>query len=634
MNVLFYIEPHPIRNSFTEFYDVGDMFFPILRRFCKAGYINLAIYSNDHVLDRIAKKYSDASSYIKRPTLSEAEFMKGRFQQWGDTAIEEWVDLVNGQGAVTAHYSDTLERLHHSLDIDLIFIWSENGAVRNIGKKFGIPVVYGELGPTRAPFLSTMYFDTSGTNGNASFRHKANALLRKKDQPHPSCRSWLIWSDRAAWSDQASGVNSTSNKSIIDIAATYDPILQELLPTSPYVYIPLQLADDLNTLQHSNFKSPEAFLKQILPAVADAGYAAVIKGHPGAKNRPYNLRKELEALMYAEGSGLDIRVIDNSAPQAASLYTLGNASFTASINSSVSFESMLLGVPALALGAAAYDAAGWMQQEIKLTPASLRKEYVAQLDALTGVHMERIFTPSDVVKDTDYLLDVFLGATASAKGGISTASLAKDIDFTNYILIAGSLEPGFEPKYVIETPLDARRLPRDTEVTIQADRVSFASPGTPWEIYTLNRTDNFIGYIDRYSTEKNQQLLGGWALEKNSLVPPVLMIIMSGNKINSTLHMNQPRPDVKEAIFPQLANLACGFSLKANIEDLPNLSIILVDSKNNCHVIEKIENTLNIADREPKLTSLVAESKSLYSKILARKPSIKNWRQGQADVKN
>lgn len=117
----------------------------------------------------------------------------------------------------------------------------------------------------------------------------------------------------------------------------------------------MQLADDLNTVLHSPFDSPRGFLEMALPPLVDRGFRVLVKGHPAASLRPFNLIQECSALRYAETLGPQVTILPRKMPADEFLPLCQNASAVLSINSSVSFESWLLGTPGLALGGAVYD---------------------------------------------------------------------------------------------------------------------------------------------------------------------------------------------------------------------------------------------------------------------------------------
>ena len=341
LSVLYWCEPHPIRNSFTEHAHIGQRIISALERDIMSGRLSMRLFSNNETVKKLLHDNPNSLGLLHRPTNEEQGQMMSLFSRWDDTAIAQWLELVRGKGSITEFYVSILKRLHAEHPIDVILNWSENGAVRKFAKAQGIPVLYGELGPTRHPFAETMYFDTNGTNGNAALRKDVRNRIKRAqtagEVPLPA-QMWLIQND-------VSNTAPETNASLIDAAVNYKPELAKMLPQSPYLFVALQLADDLNTKLHSNFDTPRDFLEEAVKMACAAGYTLVVKGHPGAAVRPYNLRHEVEALEWLEAAMPDAVILTRDCGNVVSNYALANAAYSISINSSISFESMMLGVP-------------------------------------------------------------------------------------------------------------------------------------------------------------------------------------------------------------------------------------------------------------------------------------------------
>jgi hypothetical protein len=570
MNLLFYVEPHPVRNSYTEWFHVATLLSPVLAKYAAGGNISCRIFSNNAVIDKLLNTIPAVISHLQRPTITESKFIDAQFEQWNAASIAKWLDLVAGRGPVAEFYLSVVERMHAALPIDVILTWSENGALRKFSERTGVPVIFGELGPTRPPFVETMYFDRGGTNGNAFFRKTTRKLIEECDRATiPSSQSWLISSDKKI--DKPETV-----RSLIDLPSTFDRQFQDVLPSKKYVYIPLQLADDLNTLMHSKFKTPKDFLINVLPRVAEAGYAAVIKGHPGAEARPYNMRHEIEALQYAEESGFDVVIIPRKAPPDLSAYVLGNASYTMSINSSVSFESMLLGVPALVMGAAAFDANGWLQENISLRPADQQHDYSAVMDMATAVHMQSVFVPKDIVLDSDYLFGLFREVTTDTA------------DFTNALLIGNSVSAPVIPY------LGAASVRRGDTIVVRNGSLFIHRKGDPSAVLELRLSRMFFGHLDLCQVHgDNNLLLSGWAIDEKTGRPPMQLIVTSGSTIVSAHRINHRREDVVSEI-PDLQGTLCGFSVVIENVKSENLSLVLVGYDGQGQIITHLKPGLQL----------------------------------------
>lgn len=207
--------------------------------------------------------------------------------------------------------------------------------------------LHGELGPTRPPFIETMYFDQAGTNGNAIVRQAVLEGLNLKTYP---VQTWL--GPKSRFENNPEGIG------IVDVPYTAVPDEITASVRFPYIFIPLQLADDLNTIKNSEFEGPLDFLEKVVPVFIDQGYHVVIKPHPGSLSRPFNLIEETKALIYARQFAENVTIIDRAVTITRSLRIMSQSAFVCTINSSVGYEAMLLGKKPLILGDAMYDVGG------------------------------------------------------------------------------------------------------------------------------------------------------------------------------------------------------------------------------------------------------------------------------------
>jgi hypothetical protein len=302
--------------------------------------IDWRLFSNEFVLAELRARPEFAERCIS-PSDDENAFISSSLAEWADAEIAKRTQLVRGEGEVAEFYRKLLERIRGIYRFDLILLWSENGAVRRFADDEGLPALHLELGPTRAPFPETIYVDYRGTNGSASFLgfdldgYPAEKLL--------PAATWL----------GLSAATDDDKPSVIELQAVSPSLPFDI--GQPYVVVALQLADDLNTICHSRFATPKAFLQAVLPPLTKLGFKVIVKGHPGSSGRPVNLIHEIDALAYAREFGDEVVVIDRNMPPGNWIPILSGAAAVGSINSSVSFEALLLGVPGLVFGVAAFD---------------------------------------------------------------------------------------------------------------------------------------------------------------------------------------------------------------------------------------------------------------------------------------
>lgn len=383
--VLFYVEPHPIRNYFSEFMDPGYFFYEIASHKNFSG-IDWKIFSNSFVLNEISERAikleeeravsTQDTSSDKDKNLSdkindkliypeqEDEYkIRSFLREWGEEEILARNELVLGNGTLCDYYQSLLAKLFITYNFTHVVLWSENGAVKNFCEKAGISVIHMELGPTRLPFQETILIDPSGTNANSS--------LCQCDRPY-----FTESVDSALWTTDFSknnnvttkefyltpgGVIAAENRQGEQFLIAEDSTLQSIdemhniTYIKNYVIVSLQLADDLNTLNHSKFSNPKNFLEFIVPKLLAMGYNVLIKRHPGSKVRIFNLTRELEAIDYAKNLADNVYILPGEMKQKEFVLLSKNAQAILSINSSVSFESWLMGTPGLVFGNAVFD---------------------------------------------------------------------------------------------------------------------------------------------------------------------------------------------------------------------------------------------------------------------------------------
>lgn len=383
--VLFYVEPHPIRDYFSEFMDPGLFFYEIASH-KNFSNIDWKLFSNSFVLNEIFENVlkkqeekvsllettqdEDLSEKIKErliyPEEHDENKIRSFLREWNEKEIHARNDLVMGHGPLCDYYQSLLAKIFIAYNFTHIVIWSENGAVKNFCEKAGITVIHMELGPTRLPFQETILIDPAGTNANAS--------LCQCERPY-----FTETVDNALWMTDFSKNNNITTKEFylnpqaVTIAETQQgelPLVtdsslacknksdyqQDITLVDNYVIVSLQLADDLNTINHSKFKNPKEFLEFILPKLLNQGYNILIKRHPGSKVRVFNLIKELEAIEYAKNLASNVYVLPSDTKQKEFILLSKKAQAIISINSSVSFESWLMGIPGLIFGNAVFDA--------------------------------------------------------------------------------------------------------------------------------------------------------------------------------------------------------------------------------------------------------------------------------------
>lgn len=600
ISILFWSEPNPFRNSYTEHLHVARALLPPLVKAVSSGDALLRLFSNNDMIDRLIIDLPESVSVLQRPTNDEAHAIAGQFGLWNDSTIGNWLDLVRGKGDITAIYVNILERLHAEQPIDVILTWSENGAVRNFAKAHGIPVLFGEMGPTRAPFPQTMYFDPEGTNGHAAYRRRIRAMIEAAEPgSFLPASTWLVPNER-------SNPQQETGASLVDIGLTYRPDDVAILPDQPYFFVPLQLADDLNTLLHSEFSGPVDFLRHVSELARKGGYAMVVKGHPGAKDRPYNMRREIEALDWLEQNVPEALILPRDCGPNLSAYAIANAAYTVSINSSVGFESMILGVPPLVLGQAAFDANGWLQENIPLLPADVPRNFGPQLDALVSAYMEHVLVPRDIALEGDYLLHRLRALVAGGRDQPLENFSHSDWHVVDSLRVGGKA-PRRLPRM---SALGKWKIEAQAQLTLASDMAIFTDARQTLEQIVPLR-EEFTGFIDIVTEDGPERFrIAAWALDSKTMRPPLMVLLLEGDKVKSRHRVTVKRPDV-HAVFPELAATpTCGFQFGFSAKNLSDIRLMLVAHDGTGQFLPQVGPGIPIISRQvqtPAATEAMAE---------------------------
>lgn len=559
MKILAYVEPHPIRNSHTQFAHAGKLFTESLSSAAATHELDFLVFANAPTAEILASDYPEVQPRILRPTVQEQEAISSAFDvTWDDSAIGVWQELVLGQGAAAELYANILRRIHDQFAFDAVLLWSENGAVRKVASERQACVIHGELGPTRSPFPATIYFDACGTNGNASVRRiPETELLVAKQLP---TQTWL-----------AAAAQGLIESSLIWPA----PEVASILPRGPFAFVPLQLADDLNTICHSSFGSPESFLRQLLPQLLDRGLSVVLKGHPAASARPYNLRQEELALRWARSLGSKVAVLPRESGPAATLACIAQASLVCTINSSVGFEAMLLGKPCTVLGDAMYDPGGVM----KARGLDGWDRGEACCNRIVNYLMGHYLLPVDRVRSGDALMaSIELIHAERERGQCFDAAFwgrwTNRMDFGLRQLQGQPDRPtgGRSAVELLSTLLFGELHDRDDHIELRA----FVDGAH--RVFSARRAPMFAGTIDEVEWRERSVRVRGWAFDHQNGRPPALVLIASERNIVGCRPLSAKRPDVAEALQHPAASGA-GFDLEIPIEPARGLRLMLLTDR-------------------------------------------------------
>jgi capsular polysaccharide export protein len=591
--ILIYIEPHPVRNYYEEFYDVGMLLCDSLHQLSPDRQYDFRYISNDAVVDRLVVERPNLSYLSLRFTAEENTKLDALYGQWNLKTINEWLSLVKGEGAITDFYVSVLERVRLEYQFDAILLWSDNGAVRRLGARKNIPVLHAEFGPTRHPFHRTIYFDPRGTNGAAAvLSAQLDQLELKVQVPR---ETWLTRQGKT-WNDE-------KKVGVIDAPLTLESeLVDEIYPNTPYIFIPLQLEDDLNTQLYSEFKTPEAFLRHVIPQALAAGLSVVVKGHPAAQGRTFNLIGETRALKYAKTMGERVRILPRNTSALESMNVIAQSAAVITINSSVGFEALLLGKNTLLFGHAAFDIGSKLHSNGQtMTVENVANADHAHLDKLTSFLCGHYLHPIESVTNGDALATV-----------LDYVFKSKDIDATTVEYWTGwvkYIDYGY--RWLSETAESSKQLAQGVNIgALAGNRRIFESNARDFsmsdDILFVNGNFNsfrvtatakivensFIGFVDSlsvYDEPDNQHLqITGWSLDTHGYRPPLQILFCAYDKVISLHRVLTPRLDVVEAMEKNVAT-RCGFTFqveKKHFENIDKCKIIFLSSSNFVHVAE------------------------------------------------
>ncbi len=342
MNVLIYVEPHPIRGSLTQFNAVAQRFLPLLTQ---AGGAEIRLFANRATLDAVVQRdslWETVESKLMRSLPEEDAIFQAFSGDWHDQGVAQWQNLMNG-GTVATAYLPLLQRLHQVFPFQVMVYWGENGAVRRFAATHGITAIAMELGCTRPPFFDALAMDAYGTNGNTLISKLTIDDLSEIVEGatlSAAAAQWRYSTDTMAYDGQF---------------APLPPALRRALRGQTRVaLLPLQLYDDANLLHFSPYKTVRDVVLAVVPPLAAAGYFTVIKPHPVTRQRANAhvenefARASLEPwkgqFFWCDGEG--------AAYSNPSLLRL--ADLVVTVNSSVGFEALYYDKPVVVLGDAVY----------------------------------------------------------------------------------------------------------------------------------------------------------------------------------------------------------------------------------------------------------------------------------------
>ena len=400
MKILFYLEPHPIRNRFESFNFIGMRIMRMLRDEyigkTSVGYEphEVRILLSRHY-DKIIKEFPEMQPAILGMSAEENNKLTAMKLDWQNNpkAIADWVDLMKGAGEVSEFYESVLERVQNGpYSFDLVINWATNGAIRNYCEKHGIHNISLEQGCVRNPIYESMYIDAMGVNGMAMSRYIDLSRVVPMDMEVLR----LMLPSKSTHDKAIDAIHNTIKSKYS--AAIYEGIGRNVL-------IALQLKDDSNCILYSDYASMHEMLSEVLPVLHDAGYKCFIKPHPAAKDRLINQFDHDDCKTYLNSFENNVYWLDDIVQNRDYIALLNKMDWIVTVNSSAGFEAMIYGKPVVILGDAPYRIGKQLPRlEDMLSDEFDYNAYSDTCARIVTVMLRHYLVPSTMAHDFSYLM--------------------------------------------------------------------------------------------------------------------------------------------------------------------------------------------------------------------------------------
>ncbi len=354
MNILFYVEPHPLRDSFTSHSNPYKIFLNICRQIKSSSnfqdfeHVDVRVFSN-HVLQQFKFEESiDMWPLILTPTSDEQKKIEEMATLWLPNGVKDWLNLcANADSEITKFYIDVLSRIKkEDFDFDVIVSWGQNQAIKTFAENHDLQTVYLELASLRPPFPRALMMDPVGVNGAASSTYIDISDIKNNIETLPVDIMFTVLND------EFHSIKQASNLFVSRFNPTWMPNFENDRPTA---LVPLQLADDANLLLYSDFKSIEEFTENSVNVLSAHGWNVVIKPHPHAYLRGGYVEHAQQAVLKKYENTENIAILHDEIIESEYLSLISNVDLIVTNNSSVGFEGLLCGTQSVTLGKSCYS---------------------------------------------------------------------------------------------------------------------------------------------------------------------------------------------------------------------------------------------------------------------------------------
>tara|TARA_R110001632_G_scaffold161205_2_gene279634 strand:+ start:599 stop:1957 length:1359 start_codon:yes stop_codon:yes gene_type:complete len=359
MKILFYVEPHSLRDQFTSHMLPFGYFCWIAKEIntsANAAFddVEARIFTNHFVADAKFVDNYDHWPMVIQPTLAEQNMIEDTARIWMGDGIDDWVSLMTDPGsAPVRNYVDILKRIKREVyDYDVIVLWGENAAVREVAREEGLQTAFFELASMRAPFPKSVLIDPVGVNGAASTAIMNINAMRATVSGLPVDLIPTFINEEFAKGRQNTRIpNAAFAPLSSDTRAFFEKEGLKAL-------VPLQLADDANQLIYSDYNSVHSFAEAAIEPLLKAGFRVLLKPHPSAKQRGGYVMRQQKRCLEHYGDNENILVLSEEAGNEDYLSMLKAMDLVVTNNSSAGFEAMMMGTRVVVLGRASYAPKG------------------------------------------------------------------------------------------------------------------------------------------------------------------------------------------------------------------------------------------------------------------------------------
>jgi hypothetical protein len=576
MKILFVAEVFPMRNSFTEHSLVSREFLTNVSSLLhnqNSDISDARILCNNQTMDLLFQDYIRLVPSVIRLSDKTSKLSEETLLDWNLGGLEAWKEYVLGNGDFAkCLFAELLELHRTTFDFDMLVCWGENGVFDSICRELDIPCLHLELASTRKPFFEGRMVDCLGANGSASFKTIDFVELEASLRP-PNVDFWSAYYNIA-------GEGHTENVGFDDSSLTYweeDNTLDIFKDSKQKTaLIGLQLFDDANTQRHSEFSSPLNFLESVIPKLTKKGWNIVVKTHPGAIHRPINYIEQNKALRYAK-SYSNCYVYEQANDERNYLSLLRNVDLVVVINSSMGFESSLLGKVVVILGDALYKIpCVYPTLQEAFSKEFDKEEYLRKLSYVTYFFSKYVFIDRKMLLKDKYYLAVNEYWTENKEllldSKFSVESFIKYFDefsscFVNQrpVKTDDSLEnyKYLLPNYLISSPK------RDDVTQVINDHLTFKRSQT--KVKLVEGKVNFC--IDSFVVSQASFYLEGWAFDHKTKVPPVMLMILFQGVVLHVGRISAKRKDVQEVFA--LTHDSFGYKFNINFNGSVNTPKVL-----------------------------------------------------------